>query len=227
MDSTASISVIVLFVLLGGLGGAVARRLLARVRRGAAIPPGPCEAALAVLYGVTGGGVIGGTLPTDRLPLLLGLGWLAVAAGALDLVRLRLPDALTGPAVPGAVLALLPSGPAAVGRGLAGGAVAVAVYGAAHLLAPAALGAGDVKLAGSVGTALTGVCWPALGLAAVGAALLTVALAVGIAVAPTGTRGARPPPGHGPDRRRRAVPHGPPMLAAAWLVLAAPIVTGR
>ena len=211
MDVTAAIAT-VLFALLGWWGGATARLLLRRIRRGTVIRPGPCELALTGLYGVTGAGVAGGVLPTDRLPLLLGLGWLAVAAGAVDLVRLRLPDALTGPAVPGAVLALLPLGSPAVGRGLAGGAVAVTTYGVVHLLAPGALGAGDVKLAASLGTALAGVCWPALALAAVGAGVLTVALA-GVRAAGT-TRG-------------RAVPHGPPMLAATWLTLAAPDLLSR
>ena len=68
-----------------------------------------------------------------------------------------------------------------------------------HLLAPASLGAGDVKLAGSLGAALAGLSWPAAALAAVLAGLLT--------------RGCSPwSPG------RRLVPHGPGMLAAAWVV---------
>ena len=82
------------------------------------------------------------------LPVLLGLGWLAVAAGAVDLLHQRLPDALTLPALPLALLLLAPLGPEVVLRAVVGAVVAFVAYAAAHLAAPAAMGAGDVKLAG-------------------------------------------------------------------------------
>jgi leader peptidase (prepilin peptidase) / N-methyltransferase len=95
----------------------------------------------------------------------------------------------------------VPIGPAAVARGVAGAAAGLSAYGALHLLRPASLGAGDVKLAGSLGAVLAGVSWPSAALAAVLASLLTVALAL--------------------VTRQARVPHGPGMVTAAWAVLAA------
>lgn len=129
---------------------------------------------------------------------LLGCGALLAWATALsffDIRERRLPNALT---LSGAAVLLA----VAVGTGhgataLAGALGLSGLYLVVHLAAPAALGAGDVKLALGCG-ALTG----ALGtevwvLAAVGAPLLT---AVGGVLAAL--------------RGRSAVPHGPSMCAA-------------
>ena len=194
------------FALAGGVAGVGVRRLLARLRRGATVRSGWCEAMLAGLWGVVGLGWAFGLLPGRLLPLLLGLGWLGVAAGSVDVLHRRLPNALTVPAIPAGLLLLGPVGAAAVARGVAGALVALSAYGALHLLAPASLGAGDVKLAGSLGAALTGVGWAALGLAALLAGLFTVLLAL--------------------VTRQAAVPHGPVMVAAAWAVLAGWAVAG-
>ena len=209
------------------LGGGI-RRLLGRLRRGARCHAGRCEAVLALLYAATGAAWAAGLVAVDRLPLLLGLGWLAVAAGAVDLAHRRLPDALTLPAIPVGLLLLLPMGAAAAGRGLLGAVVAMAGYGAVHLLAPPAMGAGDVKLAGSLGAALAAVSWPALAVAAVLAAALTTVVAALTAIgaaepaAEVVDSARSPPPGSGWSRaQHRAVPHGPSMLAACWLVVAA------
>lgn len=121
----------------------------------------------------------------------------AAALSAADLRSRRLPNALT---VPGAVVMLTAA--AVVGRlpsALLGATALSAVYLAVHLAAPAAMGAGDVKLAVGLG-ALTG----ALGaevwaLGALGAPLLTAAAGL-LSVA----RG-----------RGGAVPHGPSMCAAS------------
>ncbi|TDH50496.1 prepilin peptidase [Mycobacterium eburneum] len=101
--------------------------------------------------------------------------WLAVLCG-YDIGCRRLPNWLT---LPGAVAIL--AGAALVGRGgpAAAGAVALAgVYLLVHLVAPTALGAGDVKLALGLG-ALTGCfgldVWV---LAALGAPLLTAVWAL-------------------------------------------------
>lgn len=195
---------------LGFAAGAAARVLLARLRRGARVPPPWCEVAAGVLWAASGTAWGLGALPSPWLPVLLGLGWLAVAAGAVDVRHHRLPDALTLPALPAALLLLLPVGPGAVLHGAAGAAVAAAAHAAVHLVEPRAMGAGDVKLAAPLGAVLAAAAaWPGLLAAAVLAALLT-AVAGGIRWA----------------GRDAAVPHGPSMLAAAWLVTGWSIVAG-
>jgi leader peptidase (prepilin peptidase) / N-methyltransferase len=122
--------------------------------------------------------------------------WLVMLC-VYDIRERRLPNALT---LPGSAVIL---GVAAVaGRGmpaLAGGVALFAVYLFIHLVAPAAMGAGDVKLAIGVG-ALTGAfgihVWI---LAALAAPLLTAAWAI-VAVA---------------RRAGVTVPHGPSMCLAA------------
>ena len=114
-----------------------------------------------------------------------------------DVTRRRLPNWLT---VPGAVVILTSA--AAAGRGapaLAGAACLFAVYLALHLIDPAAMGAGDVKLAIGIG-ALTGAfgidVWL---LAALGAPLLTAGWALIVSA----------------RSADRTVPHGPSMCVAA------------
>lgn len=114
-----------------------------------------------------------------------------------DIRERRLPNWLT---VPGALAILMWA--AATGRGapaLVGAVSLFAIYLAVHLIAPAAMGAGDVKLAIGIG-ALTGAfgvdVWS---LAAVAAPLLTAGLAVIIRMLSA----------------ERTVPHGPSMCAAA------------
>lgn len=213
-------------VMFGGAGvwaGAGARVLVRRLRRGTRIPPPRCELGVAVLWAATGATWAAGRVPGQWVPALLGLGWLIVAAGVVDLRHRRLPNALTVPALPVALLLLLPVGPAAVARGAGGAAVAAAVHLALHLVDGRAVGVGDAKLAAPLGAVLAAVAWPALVLGAVAAAVLTVVLAAVGSPARSGVREpAVPAPGPGPPRRRwlagRAVPHGPSMLLATWLV---------
>src|SRR5690349_7553429 len=130
------------------------------------------------------------------------LAWLTVLS-VYDIRKQRLPNWLT---LPGAVVILVVA--AAVGRGVPaalGAAALAAAYLVIHLIAPVAMGAGDVKLALGVG-ALTGSfgidVWA---LAAVGAPLLTAAWAL-VAL----------------GRRRATVPHGPSMcLATAFAAMLA------
>ena len=198
---------------LGVAAGAVGRRLLARLRRGARVRAPVCELSTGALWAVTGGLWGVGRLPTAWLPVLLGLGWLGVAAGLVDARHRRLPDTLTAPAACLAPLGLLPLGPAAVGRGVLGAFVAVLGYGLVHLLRPAALGLGDVKLAAPLGTVLGGASWSALAIGAVLAAVITGCVALlRLCVS-------RAPP-------HAAVPHGPSMLAAAWLLTLATAAGG-
>lgn len=130
--------------------------------------------------------------------------WLA-ALTVYDVRQRRLPNALT---LPGAVVVLVVA--ALAGRGtsaLLGGLALAGLYLLVHLITPAAMGAGDVKLALGVG-ALTGAfgsdAWV---IAAVGAPLLTAVW--GLLV-------------FRPDRNRAlvTVPHGPSMCAATAAAVA-------
>lgn len=139
------------------------------------------------------------------MPLVLG--WFAVPLVAADLARRRLPDRLTLPAYPilgltVALAAAIGPGPHLALRATAGAIAFGGVHLAVRLLAPRALGGGDVKLAGSLGAILGAVQWAALAVAATLAAVITA----GIALA----------------TRSRAAPHGPGLLAATWLVAAFP-----
>lgn len=130
------------------------------------------------------------------------LAWMVVLS-VYDIRERRLPNWLTMPGA-AAVLAVA----AAHGRGASAALGAVAlftVYVSVHLLAPRAMGAGDVKLALGVG-ALTGSfgmdVWV---LAAVGAQVLTGVVALAL-------------------RTESTVPHGPSMcLAAAGAVALAAV----
>lgn len=124
------------------------------------------------------------------------LGWLTALSG-YDIRRRRLPNALTLPAA-----IAMPAVAFWVGRGpaaLAGAAGLSAVYLVVHLIAPDGLGAGDVKLAVSLG-ALTGAFGADVWLlAAVAAPLLTGLWALFVLAV----------------RRSRTVPHGPSMCLAS------------
>jgi leader peptidase (prepilin peptidase)/N-methyltransferase len=159
---------------LGMLAGAAGRVLLRRLRRGTRVPPPWLE----VVVGVPWAGVVGaagaGMLGWPWVPLLLGAGWLAAVAGIVDLRHHRLPDALTLPALPAALLLAVPLGLAAVGRAAAGAGLLAGAYLLVHAVSPRSLGLGDVKLAAPVGALLAAASWPALLL---GCALTAVASA--------------------------------------------------
>jgi leader peptidase (prepilin peptidase) / N-methyltransferase len=119
-----------------------------------------------------------------------------------DVRQRRLPNALT---LPGAAAVLAVA--MVTGRGLpalAGASALALLYLGVHLVAPAGMGAGDVKLAIGVG-ALTGSfgvdVWV---LAALGAPMLTATWAIAVAF----------------RRRAATVPHGPSMCAAAVVAVA-------
>jgi leader peptidase (prepilin peptidase) / N-methyltransferase len=124
------------------------------------------------------------------------LAWM-LALSCYDIRQRRLPNWLT---IPGfAVITLAAGGFGHFRAALVGAAALAAVYLLVHLLAPAAMGAGDVKLALGLG-ALTG-CFGADAwlLAALAAPVLTVAIGI---LARVGWS-------------VRAVPHGPSMCAAS------------
>ncbi len=121
------------------------------------------------------------------------LAWLGVLC-VYDLRERRLPNWLT---IPGAIVIL--AGAAAAGRGvpaLVGAALLFAVYLTVHLLAPTAMGAGDVKLAIGIGGLTGAFSMDVWVLAALGAPLLAAAVAI-------------------LSRSKSAVPHGPSMCLAA------------
>ena len=137
-----------------------------------------------------------------RLGVTVGvvLAWLVVLS-CYDTRTRRLPNALT---LPGAAVILLAAGFA--GRGLpalAGAAALAAVYLLVHLAAPAAMGAGDVKLAIGLGGLAGGFGVGVWFLAALVAPLLTAVLALGARVG-TGAS---------------TVPHGPSMCVATALAV--------
>jgi leader peptidase (prepilin peptidase)/N-methyltransferase len=131
--------------------------------------------------------------------------WLVVLS-VYDIRERRLPNWLT---MPGAAVILATAVIHGHGAPAVLGAVALfAVYAAVHLVSPAAMGAGDVKLAVGIG-ALTGTfgsdVWV---LATLGAPLLTAGWAV-VAVL---------------RRSGKTVPHGPSMCVAAVSATALAVV---
>lgn len=205
--TTTYMSILLTFTaLLAGIGaGAAARLLLARMRRGARVRAPVCELAVGALWSATAWVWVSGWLPGSWLPALFGLSWLGVAASVVDVRHHRLPNALTLPALPVALALLLPLGPGSVLRGVVGAVIAVLAHALLHLVAPAAMGAGDVKLAAPIGAVLGAASGVAVVLAMVVAVVLSgIGAVVGVAFGRLGRSG--------------AVPHGPSMLAAGWVV---------
>jgi leader peptidase (prepilin peptidase) / N-methyltransferase len=129
------------------------------------------------------------------------LAWLAMLS-AYDIRERRLPNWLT---VPGAAVILAMA--AVHGRGasaLLGALALFAMYVLVHLISPAAMGAGDVKLAIGIGALTAALGSDVWLLAALGAPLLTAGWAV---VAVLG-------------RGKNTVPHGPSMCLAAGAAIA-------
>ncbi|UOZ02503.1 A24 family peptidase [Amycolatopsis sp. WQ 127309] len=179
------------------------------LRRAAAPIPVATAAGLTTL-GATAVAVrwLTGGWPGWWLPVPALLTVFAVPLTLADLRHLRLPDVLTLPAYPlfGAAIgaaALGGGGPSLAIRAAAGALLFGGAHAAIHHLAPAGLGAGDVKLSGSLGAVLGAAGWPALILATLAAALITLAIAA--------------------VSRKDRVPHGPALLAAAWLCVLFPL----
>ncbi|MFE6857990.1 prepilin peptidase [Nocardia sp. NPDC057668] len=138
--------------------------------------------------------------------------WCAVLS-RIDLRERRLPNALTAPGVAGVLGYGFLQGRA--GTAALGALLLVCPYLLVHLCAPAALGAGDVKLAAGLGaaTALGGAhAW-------VWAALAAPALTTAASLAPALVQAARPRDSPLSTIADRTVPHGPAMCAASLLAL--------
>jgi leader peptidase (prepilin peptidase)/N-methyltransferase len=140
--------------------------------------------------------------------------WFAVTLTVVDVKHRRLPNALTISAYPAiaatTTLAATQSGWHVTESALAGAAALVLTYTAIHLISPEAMGAGDVKLAGSQGAVMGAVGWPAVIVGTTLAALLTLAIAA------TTSRKQR--------RRKAGVPHGPALLAATYVIATFPTI---
>lgn len=192
----------------GAVAGAGGAELLRRIPRGVRVSVPVCTVLVAALWAVIS--VRAGELPGWWMPIPLALAWAGVLLGSADVVARRLPDLLTLPAYPVAAGLL---GVAAFGSGnldlLArafGGALLWAGgYAAVRVISPAALGGGDVKLAGSLGALTAAASWPGFLLAVLAATALTAAIAGPALLL-----------GH------RDLPHGPAMLMAAWLTVLHP-----
>ncbi|OLF19555.1 prepilin peptidase [Actinophytocola xanthii] len=195
-----------LLALAGAAAGCAGQRLLARMRRGTTVHSGWLAGGVALLWAVVGWRMGAGSVPAWWVPVPLALTWFAALLTATDLRHRRLPDALTLPAYPVLAAATVVAATAGGGWTLTTsaftGAVAYCVLHAlVHLARPGSLGAGDVKLSGSVGAVLGAVGWPAMVLATAVAASTALLLRAA-----------------SPRRWRDGVPYGPGMLAAACLV---------
>ncbi|WP_347060452.1 prepilin peptidase [Blastococcus sp. HT6-30] len=194
------------------VGPWLARTAARLAARDARAPAAPRSTALAT--GFLAAGLAGAVLLCGVRPATLALAWgagAAVVLASVDLAVHRLPDRVLLPALVVCGAALLAD--AAVlgtwlplGRAVTAGAAAFAVPAAARLLAPAALGFGDVKLLGLLGLVLGWFGWGVL-LAGVFLGLLAGALG---SVALLATRRAG---------WRTSVPFGPPLLVGAVLAL--------
>lgn len=144
-------------------------------------------------------------------PAYLYLASITVPLAWIDLRTLRLPNAVTLTSYPVvAALLLLPalaSGEwSAYLRALGAGGALLALYVVLHLVNPAGMGLGDVKLSGPLGALLGWRSWDALiwgGLAG-----FVMAAVVGLALIATRRAG-----------RKSALPFGPFMLAGAWVAI--------
>ncbi|MFI2230752.1 prepilin peptidase [Nocardia testacea] len=150
--------------------------------------------------------------------------WCA-ALSVTDIRRRRLPNLLT---VPGAVAVLTYAALTGTFRPAAWGAALLAApYLLIHLAHPAALGAGDVKLALGLGAAAGLGGGPVWLWSALAAPVCTALAGVGVLLGSRagrrifgGRSGGAPP--RAPDRERtgHTIPHGPSMCAATLLGLA-------
>ena len=128
----------------------------------------------------------------------------AVALALIDLDVHRLPNVILVPAYPVlAALVALDANPASLVRACAGAALLFAFFLLVALVAPGAMGFGDVKLAGVVGGMTAYLSWGAFLTSAFGAFVLGAV--AGLVLIAGGRAG-----------RKTAVPFGPFMLVAAW-----------
>jgi leader peptidase (prepilin peptidase) / N-methyltransferase len=145
------------------------------------------------------------------LPAYLCFAAISIPLAVIDLRTQRLPNVLTLPAYPAvAVLLLVPAVAEGrwsdLGRAALGGAALLALFAVLHLVNPAGMGLGDVKLSGTMGAMLGWLSWADVLVGAfVGFVLGAV---VGLALMAVGKAG-----------RKTALAFGPFMLAGAWAAI--------
>lgn len=169
-------------------------------------------------------GIVNGV---TALFFLLLAGWCGLLAG-FDIRSRRLPNPLTLVGALGVLAYAAWAGQS--GAALRGAALLAIPYLVVHLLRPAALGAGDVKLAVGLGAAAALGGAQAWMWAALAAPLLTAAVAIGLLLGQrvttpmvrtrTSGRSCFPARARSPGGPIAAIPHGPSMCAATLLGLA-------
>lgn len=205
----------VLLATAGATVGLASHVLLSRLRRGATIHKGWLVAGVSVLWALAGWRVSTGHLPWWWLPIPLSVAWLAVLLTAVDLKHRRLPNALTLPAYPlvaaTVTLATTHAGKHVAQDALVGAAALGGTYLAVHLISPKAMGAGDVKLSGTQGAVMGAVGLPAVLVGTTLAAALTLLLN---AATPRRLK----------HQWQTGIPHGPPLLAATYVMATFPTI---
>jgi len=171
--------------------------------------PVPVSAATAAVTGFVVGARLG---PAPALAAFLVLAVAAVLLVGIDLRLRRLPDRLTGwSAVIGliglATAAVVDGAWASYGRAVLAGLAYLGTYLLLFLVVRAGLGAGDVKLAGTLGLHLGWLGWPTLVLGAFAGVLVGGVVSLALLV----TRRA--------DLQTR-VPFGPSMVVGALVAIA-------
>jgi len=193
-----------------------------RLRALPVLPPGgrcrACRARLgppALTVEVTAAVVLG--LLAARIHpglVLAAMCWLALCTiplAYIDAATRRLPDLLTGPAFAGTAALLVAAAAAgghwsALGRAVLGGAAFAAFCLVLLLISPSGMGAGDVKLAASLGTALAWLGWGALAAGALAGFVLGAGYGAALLVARRASRATQ-------------LPFGPFLIAGTFLVL--------
>lgn len=148
-------------------------------------------------------------VPAGLLPALLFLAAISIALTAIDLEHFRLPDAITFPSYPVALVllavpALLSGESERLVRAVICGVALFAFYALLWIVYPAGMGLGDVKLAGILGMYLG---WFGYGQAVVGgfaAFLLGGVVGIGLIALRRADR-------------KTNIPFGPYMIVGAWL----------
>ncbi len=179
-----------------------------RARLGPA--PGSVEAAAVVLAGSLAAVVRPGLV----LAAVCGLAVCAIPLAFIDLAARRLPDVLTGPAYAVVAVCLLLATAAGgdwsrLGQALGGGAAFAGFCLLLFLISPGGgFGAGDIKLAASLGTALGWFGWAAVLGGALAGFLLAAAFSTGLLAV-------------GRADRKQQIAFGPFMIIGAFLVILA------
>lgn len=136
----------------------------------------------------------------------------------IDLREHRLPNRITLPLVPAMLVSLLLASWGAqawpsMGRALLAGLVLTVVYLVLHLVYPAGLGLGDVKLAPSLGLLLGWLSWDAVLIGTFAAFALSALVGLALVLTRRATL-------------KTAIAFGPFMLAGAWTAFILFVCTG-